>query len=162
MYSDRPQPAYSWYIVPMCFLVSLYFLWARWDWVRLVRRTLIGLLYQPKMIDDDECGAIGRIIIDRGNRSTRRKPAPESLCPARIPHDLTWAWTLAAAVGSRQLTAWVMPRPYPIVFLEYNHHVPFCTSMICNSCTEYQNSHFSMSLPLHSRRLWYYRGNICS
>jgi hypothetical protein len=25
----------------------------------------------------------------RGNRSTRRKPAPVPLCPPKIPHDLT-------------------------------------------------------------------------
>jgi hypothetical protein len=41
---------------------------------------LIGLLYQPRMIDDDECGAVGGII-GRGNRSTRRKPDPVPLCP---------------------------------------------------------------------------------
>jgi hypothetical protein len=27
------------------------------------------------------------------------------------PHDLTWAWTRAAAVGIRRLTAWAMARP---------------------------------------------------
>jgi hypothetical protein len=35
-----------------------------------------GLLYQPQMIDDGDCGAIGRMRISRVNRSTRRKPAP--------------------------------------------------------------------------------------
>jgi hypothetical protein len=78
-----------------------------WDWVHLVRRPLIGLLYQPRMIDD-ECGAVGGMRIDRGNRSTRRKPALMPLCPPQIPHDLTWARTRAAAVGSWRLTAWVM------------------------------------------------------
>jgi hypothetical protein len=34
-----------------------------------------GLLYQPWMIDDGDCGAIGGMKIGRGNRSTRRKPA---------------------------------------------------------------------------------------
>jgi hypothetical protein len=29
-----------------------------------------GLLYQPKMTDDGDCGAIGAVEIDRGNRST--------------------------------------------------------------------------------------------
>jgi hypothetical protein len=29
--------------------------------------------------------------IGRGNRSTRRKPAPMQLCPPQIPHDMTWA-----------------------------------------------------------------------
>jgi hypothetical protein len=34
-----------------------------------------GLLYQPQMIDDGDCEAIGGMKIGRGNRSTRRKPA---------------------------------------------------------------------------------------
>jgi hypothetical protein len=37
---------------------------------------------------DDECGAVDGMKIDRGNRSTRRKPAPVSLSPPQIPHDL--------------------------------------------------------------------------
>jgi hypothetical protein len=49
--------------------------------------------------------------IGRGNRSTRRKPAPMPLCAPQIPHDLTWARTRAAAVGSRRPTAWAMARP---------------------------------------------------
>jgi hypothetical protein len=40
-----------------------------------------GLLYKPQMIDEGECGAIGGTKIGRGNRSTRRKPAPAPLCP---------------------------------------------------------------------------------
>jgi hypothetical protein len=40
------------------------------------------------MIDEGGCGAIGGIKIGRGNRSTRRKPAPAPLCPPQIPHDL--------------------------------------------------------------------------
>jgi hypothetical protein len=43
--------------------------------------------------------------IGRGNRSTRRKPAPAPLCPPQIPYDLTWARTRAAEVGSRLLTS---------------------------------------------------------
>jgi hypothetical protein len=57
------------------------------------------LLYQPQMIDDGDCGTIGGMKIGRGNRSTRRKPAP--LCPPQIPHDQTRARTRAAAVGSQ-------------------------------------------------------------
>jgi hypothetical protein len=41
----------------------------------LVRRPLTGLLYQPRIIDD-ECGAVGGMRIGRGNRSTRRKASP--------------------------------------------------------------------------------------
>jgi hypothetical protein len=78
------------------------FLGVGWDWVHLVRRPPFGLLYQPRMIDDER-GVVGGMRIGRGNRSTWRKPAPVLLCPPQIPHDLTWDWTRAAAVGSRQL-----------------------------------------------------------
>jgi hypothetical protein len=71
-----------------------------------------NLPYQPQMIDDGDCGAIGGIKIGRGNRSSRRKPAPASLCPPQIPHDQTRARTRTAAVGSQQLTAWSMTSPY--------------------------------------------------
>jgi hypothetical protein len=46
-----------------------------WDWVHLVLRPQFGLLYQPRMIDD-ECGAVGRMLIIKGNRSTREKSCP--------------------------------------------------------------------------------------
>jgi hypothetical protein len=65
--------------------------------VHLVLRPLFGLLYGPQMIDDD-CGAIDRMRIGRGNRSTRRKPASMPLSPPQIPHDPTRART-------RRLTA---------------------------------------------------------
>jgi hypothetical protein len=56
-------------------------------------------------------GVFGGMKIGRGNRSTRRKPAPVPLCPPQIPHDLTWTRTRAVAVGSQRLTAWAMARP---------------------------------------------------
>jgi hypothetical protein len=71
-----------------------------------------GLLYKPQMIDEGDCGAIGGMKIGKGNRSTRRKPAPAPLCPPQIPHDQTRARTQAAAVGSQRLTAWAMARPF--------------------------------------------------
>jgi hypothetical protein len=86
------------------------FFWVGWDWVHLVRRPLIGLLYQPRMIDDD-CGAVGGMRIGKRNRSTRRKTAPVSLYPPQISHGLTWARTRAAGVSSLRLTAWAMARP---------------------------------------------------
>jgi hypothetical protein len=64
-----------------------------------------GLLYQLQMIDDGDCGAICRMKIGRGNRSTRRKRAPTSLCPPQIPQDQSRARTRAAAVGSQRLSA---------------------------------------------------------
>jgi hypothetical protein len=55
----------------------------------------------PGDYDDGEiCG----IMIGRGNRSTRRKPAPVPLYPPRTPHAARLR-TRAAAVGSQRLTA---------------------------------------------------------
>jgi hypothetical protein len=64
------------------------------------------------MIDGGDCGAIGGMKIDRGNRSTRTEPAPLPLCSPQIPHDQIRAQTQAATVGSQQLTAWAMARPF--------------------------------------------------
>jgi hypothetical protein len=64
-----------------------------------------GLLYQPQMINDGDCGKIGGMKIGRGNQSTRRKPAPAPLCSLQIPHDQTRARTRAASLGSQPLTA---------------------------------------------------------
>jgi hypothetical protein len=82
-----------------------------WGWVDLVLRPLFGLLYQPRMLNDD-CGTIGGMQIVRGNGGTRRKPAPLPLCAPQIPHDLTEARTRAADVWSRRPSAWAMTRPY--------------------------------------------------
>jgi hypothetical protein len=43
-----------------------------------------GLLYQPRIIGDGDCGEIGGMKIGRGNRSTRRKPAPAPHCSPQI------------------------------------------------------------------------------
>jgi hypothetical protein len=50
-------------------------------------------------------GEFGGMKIGRGNRSTRRKPAPAPLCPPQILLDQTRARTRAAAVGNQRLTA---------------------------------------------------------
>jgi hypothetical protein len=80
-----------------------------------------GLLYQPQMIDDGDCGEIGGMNIGRGNRSTRRKPGPVPLCPPQIPHDQTRARTRAAALGSQRLTAWATARPQRCAILCLHH-----------------------------------------
>jgi hypothetical protein len=41
----------------------------------------------PALGDYDD-GEIGGMMMGRRNRSTRRKPAPVSLCPPQIPHAL--------------------------------------------------------------------------
>jgi hypothetical protein len=94
--------------------VSFFFL-VSWGGVRL---SLLGtsatnwpIVPAPDVDNDDECGAVGGMRIDRGNRSTRRKPTPVPLFLPQIPHDQTWARTRAVAVGSRRLTTWVTTRP---------------------------------------------------
>jgi hypothetical protein len=59
------------------------------SYMSLARRPLFGLLYQPWMVEDDECGAVGGIRIGRGNRSTRRKPASVPVFSPEIPYELT-------------------------------------------------------------------------
>jgi hypothetical protein len=56
----------------------------------------------PAPGDYDDDGEIGGMN-GRGNRSTRRKPAPV-LCPPQIPH-VARTRTRAAVVGSQRLTA---------------------------------------------------------
>jgi hypothetical protein len=53
----------------------------------MVRLPLTGLFYQPCMIDE-EYGDVDGMSIGRGNRNTRRKPAPAPICPPQIPLDL--------------------------------------------------------------------------
>jgi hypothetical protein len=74
--------------------------------------------------DDDERGEVGGMI-DRVNRNTRRKPAPMLSCPPQIPHDLTWARTRAAVVGSLRLTAWATARPSARTRCYLSTHVLF-------------------------------------
>jgi hypothetical protein len=54
----------------------------------------------PGNFDNGEIGG----MIGRGNRITRRKPAPEPLCPPQTPHAARMR-TRAAAMGSQRLTA---------------------------------------------------------
>jgi hypothetical protein len=88
--------------------------------VHFVHRPLIGLLYQPRMIDD-ECGVVGGMRIGRGNRSTRRKPTPVPHRPLQIPHELTWDRTRAFVVGIRRLTARAMARQSADLMFEMGH-----------------------------------------
>jgi hypothetical protein len=66
------------------------------------------ILPAPGDYDD---GEFGGLKIGKGNRITRRKPAPAPLCPPKIPLDQTWDRTRAATVGSQRLTVWAMVRP---------------------------------------------------
>jgi hypothetical protein len=71
--------------------------------------------------------------IGRGNRSTRRKPAPAPLCPPQIPLDQPRDRTQAAAVGSQRLTAWAMAGPRHVLLLLKLYWVPFINLWLSNS-----------------------------
>jgi hypothetical protein len=86
-------------------LSSFFFLLGSNGTSSTITEATTGLLHQLWMIGDDECEAVSGMI-GRGNGSTRRKLAQVSLCPPQIPHNVNRAWTRAAAVGSRRLTAW--------------------------------------------------------
>jgi hypothetical protein len=62
--------------------------------------TIRPIVTAPGDYDDTEIGG----MIGRGNRSTRRKPAPVPLCPPQISHAARIR-TRAAAVESQRLTA---------------------------------------------------------
>jgi hypothetical protein len=57
----------------------------------------------PAPGDYDDGEFVG-MKIGRGNRSTRRKPAPVPLCPPQIPLDKNRGRTRAASLGSQRLT----------------------------------------------------------
>jgi hypothetical protein len=80
------------------------------NWVHSARRPLLAYCTCPRWLwgwriwSKEDC---------RGNRSTRRKPAPAPICPPQIPLAQNRARTRTDAVGSQWLTAWAMARPFP-------------------------------------------------
>jgi hypothetical protein len=51
-------------------------------------------------------------MLGRGNRNSRRKPAPLPLCPPQIPHDLNWARSQVTVAGGRRLASWAVAWPW--------------------------------------------------
>jgi hypothetical protein len=86
------------------FLICNFFGWCETGFTSYMR-------HQLRMIDNDECGLVGYMRIGSGSLSTRRQPPPVPLCSPQIPHDMTWARNVAAAVGRRVLIAWAMAWP---------------------------------------------------
>jgi hypothetical protein len=68
-----------------------------------------GLLHKPQMTDEGDCGAIGGMKIGRGNRSTRRKPAPAPLCPQQYAKHINEDRTLKVS----QTLIWSLPKITP-------------------------------------------------
>jgi hypothetical protein len=92
------------------FLFSLLIEWGvESSWVHSSLRPQLAYCASPGVFDN---GEIGRMI-GRGNRSTRRKPAPVPLCPPQTPHAARMR-TRSAAVGRQRLTTSATPLPYSI------------------------------------------------
>jgi hypothetical protein len=83
------------------------------NWVHSALLPPRGRPIVPAAGDYDD-GEIGGMMIDRGNRSTRKKPAPVTLCPPQTPHAARMR-TRAAAVGNQRLTACAAARPVNIL-----------------------------------------------
>jgi hypothetical protein len=69
-------------------------------------------------------------MIGRGNRSTRRKPAPVPLCPPQTPHA-SQPRTRAAAVRIQRLTARATARPWSYIttllyYYYYYYYYYYC------------------------------------
>jgi hypothetical protein len=79
------------------------------NWVHSASRPPIGLLYLPRVIMRME--NLVEWWFGRGNRSTRRQPAPVPLCPPQTPHAACTR-TRAAAVERQWITAWATARPF--------------------------------------------------
>jgi hypothetical protein len=131
-FKSRPRHRLSWLKISLIFpspyrqmaryYLNFFFRGVGWDWVQLVCRPLIGLLYQPRMID--EHGAFGGMRIGRGSRNTRRKPAQFLLCCTINP---TWLDPGSnpghRGVENRRLIAWSTAQPNQLT-LRYKRFDP--------------------------------------
>jgi hypothetical protein len=96
---------------------------------------------------DYDVGEFGGMKIGRGNRNTRRKPAPAPICPPQIPLDQTRIWTRAAAVGSQRLTSkCYLERKINLTMsdeknalLEILYYTAFHKSERVNDCVQYKS-----------------------
>jgi hypothetical protein len=111
-----------------CFFVLVYILFCNslgWSGTEsTLTDATTNLLCQPRMMMDDERGAVNGIL-GIGNRNTRRKPALVPISPPQIPHYLTRVRRRTAAVGIRELRAWAMARPYILFTCLFNYCVCF-------------------------------------
>jgi hypothetical protein len=79
----------------------------------------------PGDYDDGEIGGMN----GRGNRSTRRKPAPAPLCPSQTSHAARKR-TRAAAVGSQRLTALAVLFSIQLLHVLQHLHSPITTFLL--------------------------------
>jgi hypothetical protein len=86
------------------------------------------------------------MMTDRGNRSTRRKPAPVSLCPPQNLHAARKR-TRAAAVGTQRLVAWTTARPWFRITLRLPSDLLITTSGLRMKSFQSQSYFTTVGLP---------------
>jgi hypothetical protein len=86
------------------------------EWSETV--STLGTSVVPAQVMDDYEGKAVGVMIGRGNRSTRRKPASLPLCPPQIPYDPTWARTRAVTVRTQRLTGLSYGAPIYLTLLK--------------------------------------------
>jgi hypothetical protein len=72
--------------------------------VHLLRRQLIGVLYKPRMMDDDECGAVGGMI-DGGKPKYSERTCPTATLSTTDPTWPDLGSNAGCHGGKRRLTA---------------------------------------------------------
>jgi hypothetical protein len=61
-----------------------------WNWVHLVRRPLFGLLYRPRMMDDDGCRALYGMRMIRETEVLGENPCPRATLSTINPTRPDW------------------------------------------------------------------------
>jgi hypothetical protein len=64
---------------------------------RPLLQPIVGLLYQPWIIDGGDCETISGMNEWLGKQKYWDKTGPVPLCPPQIPHNFTWVRNRAAA-----------------------------------------------------------------
>jgi hypothetical protein len=101
-----------------------------------------GILYEPQMTDDGDCGAIHGINFGRTNRSTLRKPVAAPLYLPQNPHDHP-----GLNPGRRGAKSMIITLSYGAASLKNFTHVVFSS--------EESTGHVKWILPLIDIRLLY-------
>jgi hypothetical protein len=79
--------------------LSVLFIFIGWNEIEsTVNGPLYSMLYQPRMKNGDECGAISGLFV-RGNWSAGRKIALMQVYTSRISNDVIWGWNITVFQG---------------------------------------------------------------
>jgi hypothetical protein len=110
------------------------------------------------MTGEGDCGAVGGMKIGRGNRNTRRKPAPAPLCPPQIPFDHTRVRSCGICGGQSDTgTGFLLVLLFPLPFF-IPPTDPHSSSIIRRWCNKEINgrrtkwTHVSLTPPQETKK----------